>query len=145
MEANDKDVNDQEHLDDVPWSQLTAKQKQKRQAQSPAGIRARKKHLKKRVMHPISLNTEKKEDQEIIDVISSEEFSLMRWFRFIFEEYSESEKSLMKKGNYLLPSMLVEKAIEEGFFDLDAHLEAKGQKIVKIEVSKDAPENYEYE
>lgn len=60
MEANVKDVKDTEHLDEVPWAQLTPKQKQQRQANSPAGIRARKKHLKKRVQYPISLNSELK-------------------------------------------------------------------------------------
>lgn len=145
MEANDKDVDDQEHLDEVPWSQLTTKQKQQRQARSEAGVRARKKHLEKRVMRPISLNTEKPEDQVILDVISSKEFSLTAWFRFIFHEYSQSEMSLLKKGNYVMPCMLIEKSIEEGFFDLDAYLEAKGQKIVKSEASKDPLENYEYE
>ena len=87
MEANVKDVKDTEHLDEVPWAQLTPKQKQQRQANSPAGIRARKKHLKKRVQYPISLNSELKKDQDILDVLSSDEFSLMAWFRFVFEEY----------------------------------------------------------
>ena len=68
MKPNVKDVKDTEHLDEVPWAQLTPKQKQQRQANSPAGIRARKKHLKKRVQYPISLNSELKKDQDILDL-----------------------------------------------------------------------------
>ena len=144
MEANIKDVNDTEHLDEVPWSQLTPKQKQQRQANSPAGIRARKKHLKKRVQYPISLNTELKKDQEILDVLSSSEFSLMRWFRFDFEEYSQSEKGQLKKGTYVLPAMLIEKALEDGHFDLNAYLEAKGQKVTNLETNQEHIETSEF-
>ena len=147
MEANVKDVKDvkdTEHLDEVPWAQLTPKQKQQRQANSPAGIRARKKHLKKRVQYPISLNSELKKDQDILDVLSSDEFSLMAWFRFVFEEYSQSEKGLLKKGNYVLPAMLIEKALEEGHFDLDAYLESKGQKVTNLETSQESHETTEF-
>ena len=90
------------------------------------------------------LNSELKKDQDILDVLSSDEFSLMAWFRFVFEEYSQSEKGLLKKGNYVLPAMLIEKALEEGHFDLDAYLESKGQKVTNLETSQESHETTEF-
>lgn len=142
MDANKLKADDQ-NLGDVPVANLTKKQKNQRKANSPAGVRARKKHMEKRVMRPISLNSEKESDQAILEVISAKEFSLTAWFRYIFEQYSTAETSLLKKGHYHLPATLVEKAIEEGFFDLDAYLESKGKKVVKIDEQHQEPVYYD--
>lgn len=96
-----------------------------------------KKYEDKRKIKPISFNMELEGD--IYDLAGS--INLSVWVKHILSSLSMVEINLLKKAKNekansetfnVIPVSLIEKALDQGWFDLDEYLKAKGLKVVGI-------------
>ncbi len=87
----------------------------------------------KRSTKPISFN--RVTDAVLLDITTK--FKFGAWVKNILSNFTKAEVSFVKDDLNFVPASLVEHAIENGYFDLDEYLKAKGQKIVDIK-SKDS-------
>lgn len=96
-----------------------------------------KKYEDKRKIKPISFNMELEGD--IYDVSGS--INLSVWVKHILSSLSMVEINLLKKAKNgkadsetfnVIPVSLIERALDQGWFDLDEYLKAKGLKVVGI-------------
>lgn len=102
---------------------------------------------KKRQIKPVSFN--RIDDQRILEIAGSFNFSV--WVKNLLNALTPSEVLIIKAdvSNNMeeseltfIPALLIEKAIENGYFNLDEYLEAKGKKIVDIEHNKPGHNDY---
>lgn len=92
----------------------------------------------KRKSKPISFNRDV--DAIILDIADSFNFGV--WVKTLLTALTPAEVTILKaeKNPSHVPALLVEQAIENGYFDLDEYLESKGQKIVDIKTNKKSAE-----
>ena len=80
----------------------------------------------KRTSKPISFNREK--DAAILEIANK--FVFGEWVKNLLSKFSAVDVSFAKDDVNFVPSALVEHAIENGYFDLNEYLDAKGKVIV---------------
>lgn len=80
----------------------------------------------KRTSKPISFN--RVTESALIDITTN--FKFGAWVKNILNHFTSAEVGFPKDDLNFIPASLVEHALENGYFDLDEYLKAKGKKIV---------------
>jgi hypothetical protein len=83
-----------------------------------------------RVVKNVSFNTKNNEQAKLYDL--TKKFKFSEWVKTILAAFNVFEVKQLIKGEITIPTVLIEEAIENGQFNLEEYLEAKGQKIVDL-------------
>lgn len=113
-------------------SELTEAERKYRIAHSPSRKIKQANQNAKRKLKPIFFNMEKDEDLDLLSVFDAPKFEYSPWVKNMICEFSPSERNRLAKNELFAPATLVEQSIEDGSFDLDAYLAAKGLKVVSL-------------
>ena len=95
----------------------------------PAHIRNKEnkeKYENKRTIKNVSFNDES--EGQLLDL--TKRFKFSEWVKKILRAFSAYEVNQLIKGEVTIPSSLIEEAIENGQFDIDAYLDSKGYESV---------------
>lgn len=115
---------------------------------------SKKRYEDRRVLKNISFNAVA--DANILTAIEKHHFVFSVWVKHVLNSFTPGELVVLDNDINAIPSVLIERAIESGMFDLDEYLAAQGKKIVDIKSQSgvqdidfyqidQSPEQYEFE